>query len=84
MRDILCMMLFFAAVACGGVAVVSIFASASETAPGTSSRSALTRGAFLGQKQFTERGQRLRRRAVMFQLAAMGLMVILVLACAEF
>ncbi len=84
MPDALCILLFFAMGACGGYALVSVLGSVSETAPGTSTWTALTRGAFLGRKHFTERGWSLRRRALWFQLAAMGLMVVFFLTCAEF
>jgi hypothetical protein len=36
------------------------------------------------QKNFTERGWRLRRRAVRFQLLALALMAVFFLVCAEF
>jgi hypothetical protein len=83
MRELLCMFLFFGAVACIVTALASIVASARETAPGTTAGDALTRGAFLGPKRFTERGRRLRRRAVWFQLTAFAIGAAFFFTCAE-
>ena len=83
MRELLCMFLFFGAVVCIVTTLVSTLASARETAPGTTMGDALTRGAFLGPKQFTERGRRLRRRAVRFGLLAFAIGVAFFFTCAD-
>jgi hypothetical protein len=84
MRDLLCIALFFAGAACVVTALASIAMSTRETAPGTSTWTALTRGAFLHRKHFTERGWRLRTRAVRFQLLALALAAVFFFTCAEF
>lgn len=77
------MLLFFGALVCIVTTLVSTVASTRETAPGTTMGDALTRGAFLGPKQFTERGRRLRRRATRFGLLAFTFMVAFFFTCAE-
>ncbi len=83
MRLAICVLLLIATVACGVAAIVTLLISVSETAPGTTTWAAVTRGAFLSRKHFTERGWRLRGRAIRLQLLTMALMVVLFLTCAE-
>jgi len=78
-----CVLLLIATVACGVAAIVTLLISISETAPGTSTWAAVTRSAFLSRKHFTERGWRLRGRAIRFQLLTMALMIVLFLTCSE-
>ncbi len=78
-----CVLLLIATVASGVAAIVNLLISISETSPGTSTWAAMTRTAFLSRKHFTERGWRLRGRAIRFQLLTMALMVVLFLTCAE-
>jgi hypothetical protein len=79
----LCVLLLILTVASGVTAIVNLLISVSETAPGTSTWAAVTRGAFLSRKHFTERGWRLRGRAIRFQLLTMALMIVLFLTCSE-
>ncbi|HEX8674114.1 MAG TPA: hypothetical protein VF710_19605 [Longimicrobium sp.] len=83
MRLAVCVLLFILTVASGVTAFVNLLISISETAPGTSTWAVVTRGAFLSRKHFTERGWRLRGRAIRFQLLTMALMGVLFLTCAE-
>ncbi|HEY0154386.1 MAG TPA: hypothetical protein VGB92_20405 [Longimicrobium sp.] len=78
-----CVLLLILTVVSGVTAIVNLLISVSETAPGTSTWAAVTRGAFLSRKHFTERGWRLRGRAIRFQLLTMALMIVLFLTCSE-
>jgi hypothetical protein len=78
-----CVLLLIVTVASGVTAIVNLLISISETAPGTSTWAAVTRSAFLSRKHFTERGWKLRGRAIRFQLLTMALMIVLFLTCAE-
>ena len=81
--ELLCALLFLAAAGSGAAALGCVVRSALHTAPGTSTWTALTRGAFLHRKHFTERGWRLRGRGVLFALLACALMAAFFFTCAE-
>ena len=84
MHLVACALLFILTASSGVTAFVSMLVSISETAPGTSAWAVVTRYAFLSRRHFTERGWKLRGRAIRFQLLTMALMGILFLICAEF